>query len=109
MEVHRRTNYDPSWIVELARSQRPSDKALHNALECCTMAVKYCECGCGSPYFREPDSSDWQHADDVVLEDDKGTPVIVEIQRDGKVGHIEIGVWHEAPEDSRDNVKGDHL
>lgn len=107
--------YDPQWVLDLARSQRPTDVALHEALKRATRTVGLCACGCGSPYFVDPNSPEWRHGYVVVLEAEEktesiteiakngtvlgtrtgGKDVVIEVQKDGTIGDIEIGVSHE--------------
>jgi len=89
---HDKTSYNPEWIVELAKKQIPNQKKVIESLKRCTKIVKFCNCGCGDPYFVKPDEWDFDH-NEVLVRDD-GVEVILDIMKDNKVGAIEIGEWH---------------
>lgn len=86
-------SFDPSWIVELAKRQYPEDRRLHEAIAACTRVVRYCDCGCGTPYFVESPLE--EHGEDsdfglrVCLEREDGPPVVVDLLPDGRVACIE--------------------
>src|SRR5450759_5484683 len=85
--------YDPTWVVELARLQYPEDRRLHEALSACTRVVRYCDCGCGTPYFvrLDPDAlgEDSEFGLRVTLKREAGPDVVVDILPDGRVMSIE--------------------
>ena len=85
--------YDPAWVVELARREYPQDVALHRALEACTTVVRYCDCGCGTPYFAEPSAETAGEDSDfglrVSIPRDDAPPVVVDFLPDGRVACIE--------------------
>lgn len=85
--------YDPGWVVELAKTQYPEDAWLHSALDSCTVVARYCECGCGTPYFvnMDPDAmgEDSEFGMRITLVRDSGTPVVVDLLPDGRVACIE--------------------
>jgi hypothetical protein len=85
--------YDPGWVVELAKEQRPADAELVQGLARCTMMVGECDCGCGDPCFVNPASRDWKVKRCVELMRADGVSVIVDVLEDGRVGSIEIGEW----------------
>lgn len=85
--------YDPTWVVELARQQYPDDLRLHEALAACTRVVRYCECGCGTPYFVElsPEmvGEDSDFGMRITLQREAATDVVVDLLPDGRVACIE--------------------
>ncbi len=85
--------FDPSWIVELAKQQYPEDERLHQALAACTRVLRYCNCGCGTPYFvdlpAEASGEDGDFGLRVSLEREEGPPVVVDLLPDGRVACIE--------------------
>ena len=88
--------YDPTWVVELARQQYPEDRRLHEALAACTRVVRYCECGCGTPYFVQLDpeglGEDSEFGFRVTLRQEDGTTVVVDLLPDGRVMSIERSI-----------------
>jgi len=84
-----RKQYDPEWLVNLARAQRPEDRELIQALQKCTQTIGTCPCGCGDPYFVDPSSDEWKLKRTVELFDERGYSVLVDILADGRVGSIE--------------------
>jgi hypothetical protein len=87
--------YDPEWVLQLARDQRPYDAQLLRGLKACTRVIGTCQCGCGDPYFVDPASKEWVHKRCVELVRGDGVSIIVDVLADGRVGHIEIGEWGE--------------
>ena len=85
--------YDPGWLLELARNQRPEDGLLREALAACTQKIGECECGCGDPYFVDPESDEWAQERTVELTRKDGVTVLVDVLADGRVGSIEVGDW----------------
>ncbi len=85
--------YDPTWIVDLAKQQYPEDERLHQALAACTRVVRYCDCGCGTPYFvdvaAESSGEDSEFGLRVTLEREDTSPVVVDLLPDGRVACIE--------------------
>lgn len=86
--------YDPTWLVELAIKQIPNEKEIIDSLKLCTTVVGFCSCGCGDPYFIDPNSKDWDFDFNEVLEREDGIDIILDIMKDKKIGSIEIGEWH---------------
>lgn len=87
--------YDPAWIVQLARAQYPEDLRLHQALAACTRVLRYCDCGCGTPYFvdlsPETAGEESEFGLRIALERDDGPAVAVDLLPDGRVASIEGG------------------
>lgn len=87
--------YDPSWIVQLARTQYPEDLRLHQALAACTRVLRYCDCGCGTPYFvdlsPETAGEESEFGLRITLEREAGPTVVVDLLPDGRVASIEGG------------------
>ncbi len=85
--------YDPTWVVELARQQYPEDEKLHQALAACTNIVRYCDCGCGTPYFVDLRPENPGEESDfglrVTLEREDAPPVVIDLLPDGRVACIE--------------------
>ena len=85
--------YDPTWVVDLARQQYPEDHRLHESLAACTRVVRYCDCGCGTPYFVEldPDAlgEDSEFGLRVTLHRPHEADVVVDLLPDGRVMSIE--------------------
>ncbi len=85
--------YDPAWVVDLARQQYPEDRRLHEALAACTRVVRFCDCGCGTPYFvqLDPDAlgGDSEFGLRVTLHRPEGPDVVVDLLPDGRVMSIE--------------------
>lgn len=86
--------YDPTWLVELANIQIAEEKQIIESLKLCTTVVGFCGCGCGDPYFIDPESKDWDFDYNAVLEREDGTDIILDIMKDKRVGSIEIGECH---------------
>ena len=85
--------YDPTWLVELAEKQIPDEKQIIESLRLCTTVVGFCGCGCGDPYFINPKSEEWDFDYNEILEREDGIDIILDVMRDKRVGHIEIGEW----------------
>lgn len=85
--------YDPGWVVDLARQQYPEDLRLHRALAACTRVVRYCDCGCGTPYFVELSADAAGEDSDfglrIALHQEDGASVVVDLLPDGRVACIE--------------------
>jgi hypothetical protein len=87
------TQYDPAWVLDLARAQYPDDEWLHASLAACTTVARYCACGCGTPYFVElaPDTqgeeSDFGMR--IRLKRERGAVVTVDFLPDGRIACIE--------------------
>ncbi len=81
--------YDPTWLVELARSQRPE---LVAALAGCTRAR---HAGDAMIHFVSPrrpnqPGSAWQFRENATLEHpDQGT-LVLDVLKDGRVGGVEF-------------------
>lgn len=86
-------DYDPSWILEMARKQYPKNRRLLAGLKGATKVVAaYPDCGEMCPYFVDPDSPEWQYAGTVEIKRKRGEPpVLVDMMKDGRVGAIEDG------------------
>lgn len=88
MFFSRWKDYDPGWLVELAREQFPDDLALHEALLKCNKILN-------GAYFVNParpnkKGSEWQFARSITLEDPEKGEVVLDILKDGRVGSIEM-------------------
>ena len=85
--------YDPSRVLALAQQQYPEDARLHSAIAACTRVVRYCDCGCGTPYFVElqPEAvgEDSDFGLRLSLQREDGLPVVVDLLPDGRVACIE--------------------
>ena len=87
-----RETYDPAWAVALFRDKLdPSDPERETILlnlENCREVVGYCDCGCGDPYFIDPESADWKPARTPVCM--TGTKaVILDVMSNLRIGSIE--------------------
>jgi hypothetical protein len=87
-------SYDPTWLIELAKKQIPNEKEIIESLKSCTTVVGFCGCGCGDPYFIDPESKDWDFDYNEELEKEDGIDIILDIMKDKRVGSIEICEWH---------------
>lgn len=85
--------FDPSWVVELFSETIPADfpnkKNIIDSLSTCTKPVRFCACGCGSPYFIEPKTPQWKFRGNIWAYKDH-TEVILDIMDDWTVGSIEF-------------------
>jgi hypothetical protein len=82
--------YDPSWVVKLAEEQIPEEVEVIENLKKCTTVVGFCRCGCGSPYFIDPKSKEWNFDYNEVLERKNDSDIIIDIMHDKKIGSIEF-------------------
>jgi hypothetical protein len=80
--------YDPTWLVEAARSQIPDRPDIIESLKKSTTIVGFCPCGCGQPYFIDPRSRDWDFEENVILQAG-GKSVVLDVMGDGRVGSVE--------------------
>jgi len=85
--------YDPSWIIKLAELQINDHPELIAALRNCTTVVGFCSCGCGDPYFIDPNSKGWDFSENIVLEREDGVDIVLDVMKNGYIGQIEIGEW----------------
>jgi hypothetical protein len=83
--------YDPTWLVELARSRRPDLPWLAEAFARCIRCRVESEF-----YVRFVDSdranqpgSDWQFRENLFLDDPTEGNLVVDVLQDGRVGGIE--------------------
>jgi len=84
--------YDPAWLVALARRQRPGEPWLAEALSRCTRAR-----GAGTVYVRfvthrraNQPGAPWQFDRTVELVDPDAGVVLVDVLQDGRIGGIEL-------------------
>lgn len=101
--IPAREPYDPTWAVKAFRNRRfpiqePEETILKN-LEKCKEVVGYCDCGCGDPYFIDPDSDEWNSMTTLLCM--IGTKaVILDVLTDLRVGAIEtfdLDALHDRP------------
>lgn len=82
--------YDPTWVVNLAEEQIPEETEIIENLKKCTTILGFCNCGCGSPYFIDPDSHEWDFDYCEVLERKNNYEIVLDIMRDKRIGSIEL-------------------
>src|SRR5437667_3009920 len=82
-------NYNPLWVVKLAEAQIPEETKLIEALKNCTSVIGFCSCGCGDPYFIDPESEDWKFKENIILEREDGIDIILDVMKDFRIGAIE--------------------
>jgi len=86
-------DYDPMWLVQLAKDQIPDCPGLISALERCTQPIAIRQ---GYVQFvsaerpNQPGSA-WQISESVALEAPEGT-VVLDVLKDGRIGGMEF-VW----------------
>lgn len=85
-------SYDPSWLVELARTQVPERPLLADALEKCTRAKYESDAYLHFVSGRRPNQpgSAWQFHENVTLEDPDQGELILDVLQDGRVGGVEF-------------------
>lgn len=81
-------DYDPTWLVELVRAQMPEDTSLLTALAKCVRKVGECRCGCGDPYFVDPDSAQWEPGRCIVVRRMDGTTIIIDVSGLARSGQL---------------------
>jgi hypothetical protein len=83
--------YDPTWLVELARTTRPDVPWLADVLATCV------RCRVESEWYvrfvnpegaNEPEA-DWQFRESLLLDDPTEGNIVLDILQDGRVGGIE--------------------
>lgn len=84
--------YDPAWLVELARTQRPDLPWLADALAQCTRAADE---GRAYLYFADPaganaPGSDWQFEQNVMLEHRKEGTLVIDVLAGERIGGVEF-------------------
>lgn len=82
-------DYDPSWLVALARDQQP---ALADALAACTRASVESDAYIhfvSSEGASQP-GSQWQIACTVFLYDPRHGELVLDVLKDGRIGGIEF-------------------
>ena len=90
--------YDPTWLVELAKAQKPRKKWLHGALMQCTMAQAKTCCApktCGYYFIDATNAnqpgSPWQYETTIWLDNEPDTLFVgLLIVKHRKVGGIEF-------------------
>lgn len=84
--------YDPEWAVSLFRSKLdPADPETAIILENlgkCREVVGFCDCGCGAPYFIDPDGADWSPTSNPCCMQGS-VAVILDVMSDLRIGAIE--------------------
>lgn len=84
--------YDPTWLIELAKEQIPEETDFINSLKSCTTIVGFCPCGCGAPFFIDPESIDWdpipREAITLYKKDRWDTHIILTPMTDGRIGSL---------------------
>ena len=93
-DISAPVQYDPAWLIELAKKQIPNEAEIIDSLKSCTTIVGFCGCGCGDPYFIDPDSEDWSFDYNVELQREDGVDIILDIMKNKRIGSIEIGECH---------------
>lgn len=84
--------YDPTWLVELAKKQRPELVWFHEALVKCTQVVEK-----QPAYIRfinadNPNApgSEWQYSYSVELNCPENGFLVVDVMKDRRVGGVEF-------------------
>ena len=84
--------YDPAWLVALAREQQPDLPWLADALATCTRASLE-----SAAYLRFVDprnpnqpGSDWQFAENIILEDPNRGDIVLDVLKGHRVGGVEF-------------------
>ncbi len=84
--------YDPTWLVDLARVQKPRRPEIAEALARCTLArvesVAY-------TYFVDPvnangPGAEWQFSENVILESLDRGQLVLDVLKDGRIGGVEL-------------------
>lgn len=85
--------FDPGFIHGLFRKKLNPECAearmVLDSLERCTRPVAYCSCGCGNPYFVDPEGPDWKFRTNLSVWCDR-TLYVLDVMEDWTVGGIEI-------------------
>jgi hypothetical protein len=85
--------YDPTWLIQLARVDVPDRPEIITALEHCTQPIATRQ---GYVQFvsaerpNQPGSA-WQFRENIALEAPEGT-VVLDVLKDGRIGGVEF-VW----------------
>lgn len=84
--------YDPAWLADWVRANRPELAWLADALARCTRAA---EDGRAYLYFVDPSApndpgSEWQFAENVMLEHPKEGTLVLDILSGRRVGGVEF-------------------
>ncbi len=80
--------YDPQWLVELARNQRPLDDTwLPAALAACTRAAEACP---AQVLFVDPSGPEWRYRHDLALESDEHGPLVLAVLEGPRIGALEF-------------------
>lgn len=96
MKPSRKT-HDPAGAVALFRGKldpsNPERGTIPRNLENSRKAVRYRDCGCGSPCLPNPESADWKPARDPVCKAGP-TAVMLDVMSDlriGSIGNLDLG------------------
>lgn len=84
--------YDPTWLVELAKKQKPDMDWFHEALAKCTEVVRNEENYIGFISADKPNEpgSEWQYAYSIELYCQEKGLLVVDIMKDKSVGGVEF-------------------
>jgi hypothetical protein len=84
-------DYDPTWLVDLAKEQHPNEPDMHTALAACTRAYG------DIPYIYFIDSkqtnklgAEWQIGTSFSLDHPEQGELVVDRMKDGRIGGIEF-------------------
>jgi hypothetical protein len=85
-------DYDPDWLVRLAKEQLPQEAWLHEAISRCRVARME---SAAYIHFVNPANpnmpgSEWQFQKNIVLNDPKQGELVLDILKDGRVGGVEF-------------------
>lgn len=84
--------YDPTWLVELARQQRPEERWLPEALAKCTRCLRESR---AYFYFVDPArpneaGAEWQFDTNITLESPAKGSLVLDILKGFRVGGVEF-------------------
>ena len=84
--------YDPEWLVQAAKKQRPNDDRLHAALGQCTAALSVTSFYIGFVDSTRPNQpgSRWQFSRNILLEDTECGDVVLDVLQSGEIGGVEL-------------------
>ena len=78
-------DYDPSWLIELAREQKPKLTWLPDALAQCTRAMQL-----NKSEFEFVAREEWQFEKSVVLRSAEHGLIVIDLLKGQKVGGIKL-------------------
>lgn len=80
-------DYDPTWLVALARTQKPKDRWLADALARCTRVRVESK---AMIHFVDPHGSEWDFDTNIALESELYGDLVLDVLKGRRIGGVEF-------------------